>query len=63
MKSRWSRREFLKTARPPMVLGAAEKALGAIASPRPTETPSRENRRNGFLHRLRLGHPVLLYSG
>ncbi len=29
MKSRWSRREFLKTTTAAMVLGAAEKALGA----------------------------------
>ena len=31
MKSRWSRREFLKTTTAAMVLGAAEKALGATA--------------------------------
>jgi uncharacterized protein len=31
MKSRWSRREFLKTTTAAMVLGAAEKALGAGA--------------------------------
>jgi aryl-alcohol dehydrogenase-like predicted oxidoreductase len=31
MKSRWSRREFLKTTTAAMMLGAAEKALGAAA--------------------------------
>ena len=31
MKSRWSRREFLKTTTAAMVLGAVEKALGATA--------------------------------
>jgi aryl-alcohol dehydrogenase-like predicted oxidoreductase len=31
MKSRWSRREFLKTTTAAVVLGAAEKALGATA--------------------------------
>jgi uncharacterized protein len=31
MKSRWSRREFLKTTTAAMVLGAAERALGAPA--------------------------------
>jgi aryl-alcohol dehydrogenase-like predicted oxidoreductase len=31
MKSRWSRREFLKSTTAVMVLGAAEKALGATA--------------------------------
>jgi aryl-alcohol dehydrogenase-like predicted oxidoreductase len=35
MKSRWSRREFLKTTTAAMVLGAAEKALGATAPPPP----------------------------
>ena len=32
MKSRWSRREFLKSTTAAVVLGATEKALGAIAS-------------------------------
>ena len=32
MKSRWSRREFLKSTTAALVLGAAEKALGASAS-------------------------------
>jgi uncharacterized protein len=32
MKSRWSRREFLKSSTAAVVLGATEKALGAIAS-------------------------------
>jgi len=32
MKSRWSRREFLKTTTAAVVLGAADKALGAAAS-------------------------------
>ena len=31
MKSRWSRRDFLKTTTAAMVLGAAEKALAATA--------------------------------
>jgi aryl-alcohol dehydrogenase-like predicted oxidoreductase len=35
MKSRWSRREFLKTTTAAMALGAAEKALGAPASQLP----------------------------
>jgi aryl-alcohol dehydrogenase-like predicted oxidoreductase len=35
MKSNWSRREFLKTTTAAMVLGAAEKALGATASQLP----------------------------
>ena len=35
MKSRWSRREFLKTTTAAMVLSAAEKALGATAPPPP----------------------------
>jgi hypothetical protein len=33
MKSRWSRREFLKNTTAAVVLSAAEKALGATASP------------------------------
>jgi uncharacterized protein len=32
MKSKWSRREFLKTTTAAVVLGAAEKAMGAAAS-------------------------------
>ena len=32
MKTRWSRREFLKTTTAAVVLGAAEKAMGAAAS-------------------------------
>src|SRR5690242_20147260 len=32
MKSRWSRREFLKTTTAAVMLGAAETALGASAS-------------------------------
>ena len=32
MKSKWSRREFLKTTTAAVVLGAAEKAMGATAS-------------------------------
>src|SRR5262245_38805456 len=35
MKSRWSRREFLKTTTAAMVLSAAEKALGATTLPPP----------------------------
>jgi uncharacterized protein len=35
MKSNWSRREFLKTTTAAMVLGTAEKALGATASQLP----------------------------
>jgi len=33
MKTRWSRREFLKTTTAAVVLGAAEKALGATQAP------------------------------
>ena len=40
MKSRWSRREFLKTTTAAMVLGAAEKALGAT-TPQPPLLPKR----------------------
>jgi aryl-alcohol dehydrogenase-like predicted oxidoreductase len=35
VKSNWSRREFLKTTTAAVVLGAAEKALGATAPPPP----------------------------
>ena len=35
MKSRWSRREFLKTTTAAVVLGAAEKTMGAVAGSLP----------------------------
>jgi aryl-alcohol dehydrogenase-like predicted oxidoreductase len=35
MKSRWSRREFLKTTTAAIVLGAAEKTMGAVAGSLP----------------------------
>jgi aryl-alcohol dehydrogenase-like predicted oxidoreductase len=43
MKSRWSRREFLKTTTAVVVLGAAEKALAAI----PTALPRRRLGKTG----------------
>ena len=59
MKSRWSRREFLKTTTAAVVLGAAEKswARGKFTA----EAPPGQNRRDGFLHRLRLRHPLLFH--
>ena len=46
MKSRWSRREFLKTTTVAVVLGAAERALGATQSP-PTVLPKRRLGKTG----------------
>ena len=43
MKSRWSRREFLKTTTAAVMLGAAEKALAAI----PTALPRRRLGKTG----------------
>jgi aryl-alcohol dehydrogenase-like predicted oxidoreductase len=48
MKSRWSRREFLKTTTAAMVLGAAEKALGAPA-PQVALLPKRRLGKTGEL--------------
>ena len=59
MKTRWSRREFLKTTTAAVVLGAAENHW----APRQftAEAPPRQDRRDGFLHRLRLRHALLLH--
>ena len=55
MKTRWSRREFLKTTTAAVVLGAAKKSLGAAPTTL-AEAPPGQNRRDGLLHRLRLRH-------
>jgi len=48
MKSRWSRREFLKTTTAAVILGAAEKALGAAQSPSAT-LPKRRLGKTGVM--------------
>lgn len=48
MKSRWSRREFLKTATTAVMLGAAEKPLGATQSPSAT-LPKRRLGKTGVM--------------
>ena len=57
MKPHWSRREFLKTTTAAVVLGAANKALRA--APAALQKRPWQNRRNGFLHRFWLRHPLL----
>ena len=65
MKSRWSRREFLKSTGALMVLGAPRNSARceSVAVAIPAETSSWENGRNDLDYRVRLRQPILLHSG
>ncbi len=59
MKTRWSRREFLKTTTAAVVLGAAEQSWGAAKLT--IEAPPGQDWRDGFLHWLRLRLALLFH--